>query len=181
VRTSIADEVVLVDSDGRPVGTADRNGVHGPSTPRHLAFSCHVRDGDGLVLVTRRALTKRSWPGVWTNAFCGHPRPGEELVDAVVRRADDELGLVLDVRPEVVLPQFSYRAIDDAGIEENELCPVVEARVSTGAALAPDPAEVAAWRWVEPARLSAAVEAAPWAFSPWLVLQQAELGAARHA
>jgi isopentenyl-diphosphate delta-isomerase len=32
---------------------------------------------------------------------------------------------------------------------------------------------------VDPARLRAAVEAAPWAFSPWLTLQLPALAAAR--
>jgi isopentenyl-diphosphate delta-isomerase len=175
VSTTIADEVVLVDASGRPVGTADRASVHGASTPRHLAFSCHVHGDDGRVLVTRRALGKRSWPGVWTNAFCGHPAPGEAVADAVRRRAAQELGLDLPEPPVLVLPGFAYRAVDDAGVEENELCPVLVARVPAGTRPDPDAGEVAAWRWVEPDDLASAVRSAPWAFSPWLVLQLAEL------
>jgi isopentenyl-diphosphate delta-isomerase len=36
-----------------------------------------------------------------------------------------------------------------------------------------NPAEVAEWRWVDPRSLRMAVAAAPFAFSPWLVLQLA--------
>jgi len=172
------DLVVLVDDLGRPCGTAPRGHVHGSATPRHLAFSCHVLDGAGRVLVTRRALAKRSWPGVWTNAFCGHPRPGEAVVQAARRRAADELGLTLPTPPRVVLPAFSYRAVDDAGTEENELCPVLVAIVGTDApAPDPDPMEVAAWRWVAVEDLVVAADVAPWAFSPWLVAQLGELEA----
>ncbi|HWK92471.1 MAG TPA: isopentenyl-diphosphate Delta-isomerase [Luteimicrobium sp.] len=172
-----ADEVVLVDEDGRPCGTAPRESVHGSATPRHLAFSCHVTDASGLVLVTRRALGKRSWPGVWTNAYCGHPRPGESVVNAAVRRGAEELGLRFPELPRVVLPLFSYRAVDDAGTWEHELCPVLVARLDGEAPVpVPDPAEVAAWRWVDPDDLAAATTAAPWAFSPWSVAQLGELG-----
>jgi isopentenyl-diphosphate delta-isomerase len=162
------EQVVLVADDGTVLGATDKATVHGTDTPLHLAFSCHVSDGEGRLLVTRRALSKRTWPGVWTNSFCGHPGPGEDLRDAVARRALDELGITL-TDLELALPDFRYVATDAAGVVENELCPVFLAR--TGDELLPDPDEVAEYRWVDPAELVTAVAAAPWAFSPWLTLQ----------
>ena len=50
--------VVLLDDDGRPCGTQAKETVHGPETPLHLAFSCHVYDARGRVLLTRRSLAK---------------------------------------------------------------------------------------------------------------------------
>ncbi|NUR07652.1 MAG: isopentenyl-diphosphate Delta-isomerase [Nocardioidaceae bacterium] len=167
-----ADLVVLLDDDGSPVGTAPRAEVHTDRTPLHLAFSCYVLDADRRILLTRRALSKRTWPGVWTNSFCGHPRPGEDPVAAVHRYAAHELGTVVtDLR--CVLPAFRYRAVDASGVVENELCPV-HVGTSTGT-LDPCPDEVAEHRWVTAAELRAAVASAPWALSPWLVEQLAEL------
>lgn len=148
--------------------------MHGARTPLHLAFSCHVVRGDGRMLVTRRALTKRTWPGVWTNAFCGHPMPGEEMQHAIERRAHDELGLVLaDV--ELMLPRFRYRATDASGTVENEVCPVYLA--TTRQAPRPNPDEVAELAWVRPHDLARSVRSTPWAFSPWLVRQVGRLAA----
>ncbi|MCS5497613.1 isopentenyl-diphosphate Delta-isomerase [Cnuibacter physcomitrellae] len=162
------EQVVLLSDDGEAIGTADKATVHTEDTPLHLAFSCHVFDDEGRMLVTRRALHKRTWPGVWTNSFCGHPAPGEDIVDAVHRRAADELGMTLeDVEP--VLPDFRYLAVDASGIVENEVCPVYTARVS--GSFDPHRDEVMEWRWVDPADLRVAVSAASWAFSPWLALQ----------
>jgi len=166
--TPEVEAVILVADDGTPIGTADKLTVHTSDTPLHLAFSCHVFDTAGRVLVTRRALAKLTWPGVWTNAFCGHPGPGEPVEHAIARRAERELGLrVRDV--ELVVPDFRYRATDASGIVENEVCPVY--RAVADSALDPRPDEVAEYAWVEPESLTAAVLAAPYAFSPWLALQ----------
>lgn len=157
--------VVLVDDDGTPIGTALKAEVHSAETPLHLAFSCHVFDEHGRVLLTRRALDKRTWPGVWTNSFCGHPAPGEDMAEAIIRRAERELGLQLrDVRS--ALPDFRYRAVDASGVVEHEICPVFTATAVGDPQPASD--EVAEWAWLEPEALRAAVAATPFAFSPWL-------------
>jgi isopentenyl-diphosphate delta-isomerase len=164
--------VVLVDEHGTPVGEHDKSSVHGAVTPRHLAFSCHILDADGRLLMTRRALSKTTWPGVWTNAFCGHPQPGEPMEDAVRRRAVFELGVDID-EVVCVMPDFGYTAVDASGIQENEYCPVFVARAASP--IVPNADEVAETQWTTPADLSAAVRAAPWAFSPWLVAHLDEL------
>ncbi|TFD81779.1 isopentenyl-diphosphate Delta-isomerase [Cryobacterium psychrophilum] len=162
------EEVVLLNADGTPVGTAPKATVHGFDTPLHLAFSCHVLNDAGEVLVTRRALTKRAWPGVWSNSFCGHPQPAELSLAAVHRRADYELGLQLS-RVELALPDFRYRATDSSGIVENEVCPVYVAWTPGPVQAHPD--EVMDHAWVDAVGLGQSIRLAPWAFSPWLVLQ----------
>lgn len=170
-RGSAAEQVVLLDDVGTIIGTANKSLVHNTNTPLHLAFSCHVYSPDGRVLVTRRALGKATFPGVWTNSVCGHPAPGEKLPDAARRRATSELGLKIGDL-EVTLPHFRYRAVDASGVVENEICPVFRARATSDPIPAAD--EVAEWKWIAPAALRSAVEAAPFAFSPWLVQQLAE-------
>ena len=112
--------VVLLSEEGTPIGTADKATVHTEDTHLHLAFSCHVFNRDGKILVTRRALEKKTWPGVWTNSFCGHPGPDEDFTDAIHRRAEQELGLKL-ASVKSALPDFRYRAVDASGIVENEI------------------------------------------------------------
>jgi isopentenyl-diphosphate delta-isomerase len=169
---SVVEMVVLLDEAGTPVGTADKGVVHSTTTPLHLAFSCHVYDQEGRVLVTRRSLGKLTWPGVWTNSFCGHPAPGETQEQAIARRAAVELGI--SVRSvELVLPDFRYRAVDASGIVENEICPVY--RAVTTDAPQPNPDEVSEFAWLDPAALRSAVAAAPFAFSPWLGWQLEQL------
>ena len=167
--------VVLLDEAGQPIGTADKATVHTTETPLHLAFSCHVFNDAGQILVTRRALSKKTWPGVWTNSFCGHPAPGEDMVDALTRRAHDELGFVVtDIT--LGLPDFKYRAVDASGIVEYEVCPVYTARASVDPV--PNPHEVSEYYWADPQSLLTAIELTPFAFSPWINLQLPQLDTA---
>jgi isopentenyl-diphosphate delta-isomerase len=181
---SSLDHVVLLNADREPIGTLPRASVHTSDTPLHLAFSLYLFNDAGEVLLTRRALSKATWPGVWTNTCCGHPRPGEAMAAAIARRLDHELGMQL-MDLECVLPDFAYRATDASGIVEHEVCPVFRARAHVdpenshpnGTPLA-NPVEVLDWRWwtwhdvIEAARLT------PFVFSPWSVTQMAELSRA---
>ena len=169
--------VVLLDEDGRAIGSADKATVHTDSTPLHLAFSCHLFNEVGHILVTRRALSKKTWPGVWTNSFCGHPAPDEEMEDAVLRRAGHELGIEISELT-LALPDFRYRAVDASGVVENEVCPVFTAQF-TGTPN-PSPLEVAEFAWVDPRELLSSVTHTPWAFSPWLTLQLPALAERGH-
>ncbi len=162
------DEVVLVDADGSAVGTAAKSAVHHDDTPLHLAFSCYVVDPGGRLLVTTRAASKPSFPGVVTNTVCGHPTPGEDLDEAVRRRARSELGVdVGELR--LVLPGFRYRAVMN-GLVEHEVCPVFVGFVG-GADLAPDPDEVDATAWVPWDEFSAGVLDGSLTVSPWATEQ----------
>lgn len=171
---SLDEQVVLLDESGEVVGSAAKTSVHGTDTPLHLAFSCYLFDDEGRVLLTRRALGKRTWPGVWTNSFCGHPGPGESVEDAVHRRARQELGAaLLDVT--CVLPDFRYRAEAADGTVENEVCPVFCARID--GSLAPAKDEVMEFVWVDWAE-ARSVAALTWAISPWARTQVPLLDAA---
>lgn len=166
--TADAELVVLLDEAGTPIGSADKATIHTADTPLHLAFSCHLVDDDGRVLLTRRALSKLTWPGIWTNSFCGHPGPGEDPTEAIVRRAEQELGTRVDTI-EPAVPDFRYRAVDDSGVVENEICPVFTARIR--ADLYPRPDEVCAHHWARPEDVRLAVDSTPFVFSPWIVAQ----------
>lgn len=165
---SSVEMVVLLDDDGRPCGEAAKTEVHHSNTPLHLAFSCWLVDESGRTLLTRRAAVKRTWPGAWTNSFCGHPAPGERVEEAVHRRALDELGTRIS-EPVAVLPDFRYRAVMDDGTVENEICPVYVAELLMRPE--PNPAEVSDLRWVPYADLPAAVGAEPSSYSPWMLDQ----------
>lgn len=146
---SESEQIVFVTEDGTPTGeTGPKLESHTASTKLHLAFSCYIfRPSDNRFLVTQRALSKKVWPGVWTNSVCGHPQPGETIEDAIRRRAKEELGIEAIQRLTCILPQYRYTTPPYNGIIENEFCPVYVAYVS--ADINRNPAEVETFRWVE--------------------------------
>ena len=162
---------MLLDKHGRPAGTAFKATVHGADTPLHRAFSCYLFSRTGQLLLTRRAASKRTFPGLWTNTVCGHPAPGESDLAAIRRRSRQELQLPVD-RVEPALPDFRYQA-SSGGIMENEICPVYLAR-SEGQPQ-PDPTETDATKWVDWAQFLHRLAAAPERFTPWSLLQAGQL------
>ncbi|WP_106176966.1 isopentenyl-diphosphate Delta-isomerase [Prauserella shujinwangii] len=167
--------VVLCGENHEAVGYAPKAEVHHSDTPLHLAFSCYLFDERGRFLVSWRARSKRTWPGVRTNSCCGHPGPGEPVDEAVARRLDDELGVAAD-RIELVLPAFRYQATMPDGTRENEVCPVYRATVRAPRPLRPNPAEVDDARWVPWHEFVAEVRDDPESVSPWCALQVSALG-----
>src|SRR3972149_10435175 len=110
--------VVLVDDANNPIGTADKDTVHTTDTPLHQAFSLFFFNSRKQLLLTRRAPTKKAFPGVWTNTVCGHLAPDETPVAAATRRLKEELGIdgskIKEVAP------YRYRFADVHGVVENE-------------------------------------------------------------
>jgi isopentenyl-diphosphate Delta-isomerase len=172
ITDTVTEQVILLTESGEPAGVTAKATVHHLDTPLHLAFSCYLFNAAGQLLLTQRAASKVTWPGVWTNSCCGHPAPGESLTEAVRRRLKDELGITaLDVT--LALPRFRYRAVMTNGLVENEMCPVF--RATTDAEANPAPAEVDDIAWVDWPTLVSQVIAGERAVSPWCLDQITQL------
>ena len=119
---SVSTKVVLVDKDNNELGIMEKSKVHTDNTPLHRGLSVFLLNSEGELLLQKRAKSKLTFPGVWSNSCCGHPQPGEEGIDAAKRHLRCELGIV-DSKIFLVLPDYSYTAKMN-GVKENELCPV---------------------------------------------------------
>ncbi|RDI55524.1 isopentenyl-diphosphate Delta-isomerase [Nocardia mexicana] len=159
--------VELVDGDGFAVGSCSVARAHHRPGRLHRAFSVLLYDASGRVLLQRRADVKTRFPGLWSNACCGHPAPGQDVVGAATIRLKEELGTISDTLTEVGV--YRYRALDPLeDQEENEWDHVLVGTLTEGA-LQPDPAEVSECTWVDPAELHAALTAEPDRYTPWLL------------
>src|SRR5258708_11693049 len=84
----------------------------------HRAFSVFIFNSKGEFLLQRRALTKYHSAGLWTNACCSHPRPGEETLQAAKRRLKEEIGIETDL---TFKTKFTYKTEFDNGLTEHEV------------------------------------------------------------
>jgi isopentenyl-diphosphate Delta-isomerase len=153
--------MVLVDADDRVIGTEGKLAAH-RSGALHRAFSVIVWDRAGRQLVQKRARGKYHSGGLWTNACCGHPRPGEDVGEAALRRLEEEMGFACRLES---LGTILYRAELDGGMSEHELVHVF--RGTYEGPVAPDPVEVEDYRWARLDDLRADIAKDPEAFSVW--------------
>ncbi|MEQ1921306.1 MAG: isopentenyl-diphosphate Delta-isomerase [Pyrinomonadaceae bacterium] len=157
------DMIVYVDEDNNAIGTAPKLAAHDGDTKRHRAFSIFLFNGKGELLLQQRALTKKTWPGVWSNSCCGHVMLHETVVSAAKRRLKYELGIT-GVKLDVILPDFRYCAEKD-GVVENEICPVLVG--FTDVLPAPNVDEVNDVRWVDWQQFVQDVADPANGYSPW--------------
>ncbi|BCL15084.1 isopentenyl-diphosphate Delta-isomerase [Micromonospora sagamiensis] len=159
--------VELVHDDGTTDGAATVAEAHQPPGRLHRAFSVLLVDPSGRVLLQRRAAAKTRFPLRWANACCGHPAPGESLVEAANKRLSEELGTGPVELTEVGV--YVYYAEDPTtGRVEFEYDHVLRADVPADLPLRPDPTEVAEVRWIDPVHLETELDVDPRAYAPWL-------------
>ncbi|MGE3468580.1 MAG: isopentenyl-diphosphate Delta-isomerase [Pyrinomonadaceae bacterium] len=157
------DMIVYCDESGTPTGTFPKLAAHDRDTKRHLAFSVFLFNDKGELLLQQRALTKQTWPGVWSNSCCGHVMLHESTEAAARRRLKYELGMSVD-ELHLTLPDFRYRA-EKGGIVENEICPVFVGFTENEPRSNPD--EVADIRWVDWEDFVIEVADPANGYSPW--------------
>ena len=165
--------LIVVDSDDNVLGHMPKAEAHIGEGVLHRAFSIFLFDGDGNTLLQRRADGKQLWGGYWSNSCCSHPRRGESVDMAAVRRLREELGV--DARLSF-LYRFEYHArFGDAG-SEHEMCSVYAAR--SDAPVSVNPNEISACRPVAPDTLDAELAAHPERYTPWLKMEWPRIRAA---
>ncbi len=109
-------DVILVDENDEQVGTMEKIEVHQKAL-LHRAFSVFIFNDKGEMLLQKRADKKYHSGGLWTNACCSHPQPGEETLTAAGNRLQEEMGISTTLKKAFA---FIYKAPFDNGLTEFE-------------------------------------------------------------
>src|SRR6186713_976701 len=95
------EHVILVDNDDNDLGSMEKMEAHRKGI-LHRAFSVLLFNSKGEMLLQKRAAHKYHSAGLWTNTCCSHPRPGEQMEEAVRRRLQEEMGIECQ-------PDYAYK------------------------------------------------------------------------
>jgi isopentenyl-diphosphate delta-isomerase len=155
------EHVILVNERDEPLGLMEKMEAHQKGL-LHRAFSVFVFNDDGEMMLQRRALSKYHSGGLWTNTCCSHPREGETIENAAVRRLQEEMGFTCDVEK---VFDFVYYKVLDKGLIEHEFDHVLFGKFSGKPHINPD--EVAEWKWAHPIEVSADMHHHPEKYTEW--------------
>ena len=110
------EQVILVNEQDIELGVMEKMEAHEKAL-LHRAFSVFIFNNHHELLLQQRAISKYHSGGLWTNTCCSHPRPGEAVADAALRRLKEEMGF------ETALSKafdFTYKAPFSNGLTEHE-------------------------------------------------------------
>jgi isopentenyl-diphosphate Delta-isomerase len=109
-------EVILVDENDHLLGTMEKIEAHQKGI-LHRAFSVFIFNVKGEMLLQQRTNDKYHGGGLWSNACCSHPAPGEEITEAAEKRLKEEMGFTTELTH---LFDLTYRAEFKNGLIEHE-------------------------------------------------------------
>ena len=158
------EEVILVNEADMPVGRMEKIEAHRKAL-LHRAFSVFIFDSRGRMLLQRRAQGKYHSPGLWTNACCSHPRPGEDTAAAAARRLREELGFTTGLEE---IFSFTYKTVFDNGLTEFEFDHVFIGQYDGD--VRPDPAEVSDFCYLDMDRIATDLDTRPEKYTSWFHL-----------
>jgi isopentenyl-diphosphate delta-isomerase len=165
------EQVILVDENDQEIGTMEKMEAHRKGL-LHRAFSILIFNSKGEMLLQQRAAAKYHSGGLWTNACCSHPRPGEAMEDAGRRKLIQEMGFDCDL---TYSHKFVYRVDLDNELTEYEWDHVLIGYFDGIPVLNPNEAQ--AWKFESVDAIKMDASKFPGNYTCWfkLILNQPEL------
>lgn len=156
--------VILVNEQDEWLGTMEKLEAHQKGL-LHRAFSVFIVNDQRELLLQQRSLNKYHSAGLWSNACCSHPMPGESTLSGAHRRLREEMGFDCALTP---MFDLRYQAAVSNGLIENEYDHVFIGQYN--GAIYPEPTEALDYRFVPIGSLLEEIDQYAERFTPWLLL-----------
>lgn len=155
------EQVILVNQHDQEIGTMGKLQAHQEGA-LHRAISIFIFNTKGELLLQQRAAEKYHSPLLWTNTCCTHPRKGELLIDAALRRLEEEMNMSCALTWKY---SFVYCVELENNLTENELDHVFFG--ISDVEPVPNPAEVGSWKYMSLENVKLAIDESPEAYTAW--------------
>jgi isopentenyldiphosphate isomerase len=115
------DELIdILTPEGTPTGkTALKSEAH-KNGWFHATVHIWLFTSDKKILLQKRALTKKVFPGLWDISVAGHIGAGEEILTSAKREVFEEIGLELDEKDLIKIGTRIHQVKHKNGIQDNE-------------------------------------------------------------
>jgi isopentenyldiphosphate isomerase len=115
------DEVIdILTPDGKPTGkTALKSEAH-QNGWFHATVHIWLFTADKKILLQKRALTKKVFPGLWDISVAGHIGAGESILSSAKREVFEEVGLNLKENELIKIGTRIHQVSHPNGIKDNE-------------------------------------------------------------
>ena len=127
------EQIWHVDENDTPIGPVGRDDSRKQGL-RYRIVRVSVEDGNGNVLLQKRSLSKKTYPGYWDTSAGGNIDYPESYEVAAKRELFEEIGIKADTLEEVAY--FYAEAVDPIGNKMNRFTKVYRLVVTSNVALA---------------------------------------------
>jgi isopentenyl-diphosphate delta-isomerase len=86
----------------------------------HATVHIWLFTSDKKILLQKRALTKKVFPGIWDISVAGHIGAGEEILEAAKREILEEIGLEFEEKDLIKIGTRIHQVTHKNGIQDNE-------------------------------------------------------------
>ncbi|TXD53043.1 MULTISPECIES: NUDIX hydrolase [unclassified Polaribacter] len=115
------DELIdILTPEGEPTGkTALKSEAH-QNGWFHATVHIWLFTSNEKILLQKRALTKKVFPGIWATSVAGHIGAGEKIIEGAKREVFEEIGLKLKEKDLIKIGTRIHQVKHENGIQDNE-------------------------------------------------------------
>ncbi len=154
--------LILVDENDIQQGNGKKLLIHQLGL-LHRAFSVFIFNTKGELLMQQRAMGKYHSGGLWSNTCCSHPQFGEDILESIQKRLNEEMGMKCTTE---FAFSFIYKVKFDNGLTEHEYDHVYVG-ISDDLPI-PDESEVKNWQYINLKKLESDIVKHPEIYTEWV-------------
>ena len=115
------DELIdILTAEGKPTGKSALKSEAHKNGWFHATVHIWLFTADEKIVLQKRALTKKVFPGLWDISVAGHIGAGETIMNAAKREVFEEIGLQLEAKDLIKIDTRIHQITHKNGIIDNE-------------------------------------------------------------